>query len=165
MRDIGFNFYWKDKFTPNLVSKGFEYREETGDIRLITSFESFEHFVNPIQEIESMLSMSKNLLFTTELLPTPVPHPGDWHYYGLQHGQHVSFYSRKTLKFIADKYGLIFYSVEPLHLITSTKINPLYLKILLKCRRFGLFLYIKKRLKSRTVDDSILMKAKEFGDV
>jgi len=24
MGDIGFNYYWQDKFTPNLLSKGFE---------------------------------------------------------------------------------------------------------------------------------------------
>ncbi len=153
MRDIGFDFFWQDKYTQNLISKGFEYREGMGDFELITSFEAFEHFVNPMREIETMLSMSKNILFTTELLPLPVPRPGDWHYYGLEHGQHISFYSLKTLHSIARKYGLHVHSIGPVHLFTSREIHPLYLELLLKCRKLGLFLYIKKCLQSRTVDD------------
>ena len=50
MRDIGFDFYWDDKFTTNLFSKGFEYDSKT-KIDAVTTFESFEHFVNPMEEI------------------------------------------------------------------------------------------------------------------
>jgi hypothetical protein len=134
-----------------------------GKADLITSFEIFEHFVDPLQEIEMMLSMSKNILFTTELLPTPLLLDRDWHYYGLEHGQHISFYSLKTLKFIAGKYGLHLYSIGPVHLFTPRIIHPGYLKLLLKCRKLGLFLYIKKRLKSRTVDDCNLLRKQASG--
>jgi hypothetical protein len=27
MRDIGFNFYWEDKYSSNLVARGFEYKK------------------------------------------------------------------------------------------------------------------------------------------
>lgn len=158
MRDIGFDFLWHDKYTTNLVAKGFEYRNNMAEIALITSFEAFEHFVDPLREIETMLSISKNILFTTELLPRSVPKPTDWYYYGLEHGQHISFYSLNTLQYIARKYNLNLYSISPVHLLTSRKIHPVYLKLLLGCRKFGLFLYIKKRLQSRTVSDSILLK-------
>jgi Methyltransferase domain len=160
MRDIGFDFFWWDKYTTNLFATGFEYGEGTGDIELITAFETFEHFVDPIKEIETLLSISKNILLTTDLLPDPVPQPSDWYYYGLEHGQHISFYSLKTLQFIAKKYGLYLYSFRPVHLFTSREINQVYLKLLMQFRRIGLFFYIKQRLKSRTVADSIMLKGK-----
>ncbi len=48
-----------------------------------------------------MLKISRNILFTTTLLPSPMPQPGTWWYYGLEHGQHISFYSLETLQSIA----------------------------------------------------------------
>jgi len=155
MRDIGFDFYWQDRYSPNLFARGFEYTPDAGKIELITSFESFEHFSEPLKEIESMLALSKNIVFTTDLLPAPIPGPEEWYYYGLQHGQHVSFYSMKTLRYIADRYGLKLYSVHPVHILTPKAISSFALKLLLRLRRFGLFLYIKRIMKSRTVPDSI----------
>jgi len=157
MRDIGFDFYWQDRYSPNLFARGFEYTPDAGKIELITSFESFEHFREPLKEIESMLALSKNIVFTTDLLPTPVPGPEDWYYYGLQHGQHISFYSLRTLQYIADKYRLKLYFVHPLHILTPRTISSTSLKLLMRLRRFGLFLYIKRIMKSRTVEDSITL--------
>jgi len=94
MRDIGFDFVLYDKYTQNLFAKGFEYNP-SHKIEAITTFESFEHFAKPMDEIESMLKISKNIIFSTELLPDPIPKPEDWWYYGLEHGQHISFYSKK----------------------------------------------------------------------
>ena len=65
MRDIGFDFYRYDKFSENLLARGFEYKN--GGIELITCFEAFEHFDKPIEEIENMFKISKNILFSTEL--------------------------------------------------------------------------------------------------
>ena len=46
MRDIGFDFYWLDKYADNLLTNGFEYNKKIHKkIEAITSFESFEHFV------------------------------------------------------------------------------------------------------------------------
>lgn len=58
MRDIGFDFYWYDIYTPNLFSRGFEHREGY-NYEAITALEVFEHFANPINEIEIMLKLSK----------------------------------------------------------------------------------------------------------
>jgi hypothetical protein len=163
MRDIGFDFYWMDRYSPNLFARGFEYTDDLGDIEVLTSFESFEHFENPIREIETILSFSKSIIFTTELLPYPVPKPDEWHYYGLYHGQHISFYSLKTLQFIANKYSLNLYNTYPVHILTEKSFSPIHLKLFLKLRRFGLFLYIKQKIKSRTVADSIeLSKLNRF---
>ena len=85
MRDIGFNFYWHDPMTQNLVAKGFEYNNFMPNFELLTTFESFEHFADPLIEIRKMLSISNNILFSTFLLPSSVP-AKDWWYYLFDHG-------------------------------------------------------------------------------
>jgi hypothetical protein len=137
MRDYGFDFYWYDKYAQNLFARGFEYKEEMRrDIEAITCFEAFEHFVNPMEELENMISISKNIIFTTELLPESLPAPDKWWYYGLDHGQHISFYSKRTFEFIARNYGLKYLNVGSLHILTERNINEFKLQ-LLKLHRFG----------------------------
>lgn len=153
MRDIGFDFYWDDKFTINLFARGFEYSKDS-IIEAITTFESFEHFVNPIEEIEKMLSISKNIIFSTELLPTPIRKPEEWWYYGLEHGQHISFYSEKTFRFIAKKYNLNYVNLGSLHILTEKDISSFKLKIL-KFTKFGLHKLLQKKLKSKIWDDHL----------
>jgi hypothetical protein len=155
MRDIGFDFYLQDKYSANLLARGFEYNDDSGKIEAVTSFESFEHFRDPLKEIEKILSFSRNIIFTTDLIPSPVPKPDEWYYYGLHHGQHVSFYSHRTLEFIANKYNLNYYSTGSLHFLTEKKLEPFLIKLFLKLKRFGLFLFVKRNMTSRTVADSI----------
>ena len=159
MRDIGFDFYWYDKYTQNLFARGFEYKEGM-KIEAITTFESFEHFEKPMEEIENMIKISKNIIFTTELLPSPIPEPNKWWYYGLEHGQHISFYSSKTFDFIAKKYNLYFVSSGSLHILTHKKISNFSLKALLKLTKFGLHKIFQKHLKSKTWGDYLSLSEK-----
>lgn len=158
MRDIGFDFYWDDKYTQNLFAKGFEYLHND-TIEAITTFESFEHFVEPMQEIDKMLQISKNIIFSTELLQTPIPNPKDWWYYGLEHGQHISFYTEKTFHFIAQKYNLNYYNMNGLHILTEKSL-PKSIKYILKFSRFGLFAFYAKQIKSKTWNDHLQMSQK-----
>ena len=157
MRDIGFDFYWEDRYSTNLLARGFEYSDNIGKVELVTSFESFEHFDRPLDEIEKMLSITQNLLFTTDVLPDQVPEPAKWHYFALHHGQHISFYSMKTLRHIACKYNLNIYIYESLFLLTPEKINYCYFKSLMKLRKYGLFLYIKQKMQSKTLSDCLML--------
>ncbi len=160
MRDIGFDFYWDDKFTTNLFARGFEY--QNGEkYEAVTTFESFEHFVNPLDEIEKLLTISKNIILSTELLPDSIPKPQDWWYYGLDHGQHISFYSKKTFRFIAKKYNLYYLSNGNLHILSEKKISNFKLRIL-KFSKFGLHKILQKQLKSKTWDDYLNLKLKVF---
>jgi hypothetical protein len=161
MRDIGFDFYWHDLYTKNLVARGFEWSDDNVNAELITSFESFEHFVNPLVELKKMLSISENIFFSTELLPNPIPNPRDWWYYGVEHGQHVSFYSYKTLQYIADMFGLNLYSNGiSLHLLTSKKLSNFRFKRVMKFKKHNLYPKVVKQMKSKTVDDMILLTSK-----
>ena len=59
MRDVGFDFYWQDKYTENLFAQGFEFaKTEKLTIDLLTCFEAFEHFVDPLAEFENLLCIS-----------------------------------------------------------------------------------------------------------
>jgi hypothetical protein len=158
MRDIGFDFYWDDKYTLNFFAKGFE-SIKGGKYEAVTAFESFEHFVNPLGEIENLLKISKNIIFSTELLPSPTPKPEDWWYYGLNHGQHISFYSAKTFEFLAKKYNLNYSNIGGFHLLSDKKISNLRLEIL-KFSRLGLHKLLQRQLRSKTWGDHIKMESK-----
>ena len=102
LRDRGIEALWSDPYCTNLMAVGFEYAGEQAD--LVTAFEAFEHFVDPIMEMESLLSVGPNLLISTTLIPQPSPSADAWWYYGINHGQHVGFFRKKTLDFLAHKF-------------------------------------------------------------
>ncbi len=155
MRDLGFDFYWYDPYTTNLMSKGFEYQPGLeGRITLLTTFESFEHFADPLAEVKKMLSIAPNLIFSTQLVPDPVPKPGQWWYYSPEHGQHVAFYRRKTLQRIAEHFGLYLYSIRSFHLLSARKINPLLFTLSAVISKTPLFGVAKRFLRSKTEEDS-----------
>lgn len=160
MRDVGYNFYWHDLYTPNLLARGFEFvPNKSNKVDLITSFESFEHFDDPLKEIEKMLCISKNIFFSTMLIPTPLPSPDVWNYYGFNHGQHISFYSRKSLEYVAKKYGLYFYTNNKnLHIFSKQRLPFFNFSLIYKLRRFGFMRLIKHRTKSKTVSDQLLFE-------
>jgi len=123
MRDLGFNFYGYDQYCQNIFYQGFEGNQQE-NYDLVTAFEVFEHFVDPLEEIEKLLNFSQNLLFSTQLLPVDHPKPDQWWYYALHEGQHISIYTYQSLLKIAEKFKLNLYSDgSSLHLLTQTKIS------------------------------------------
>ena len=130
MRDVGFDYYWYDVYSDNLMARGFEYNSKD-KYELLTCFEAFEHFHDPMHEIDKMIKISNNILFSTELYKekTP-PNPDEWDYYGFNHGQHISFFSIKTLNFIAKKYNLNLYTNgSTIHLLTKSNLRNISFKI------------------------------------
>lgn len=159
MRDAGFNFYWTDPYCENILAKGFEYNPvNQNEIQLLTAFEVLEHLIYPVDELEKMLKISRNIAFSTELIPTPVPKPDEWWYFSFGHGQHISFYSKKTLQTLAEKFNLFFYNYGHLHLFTDKKLSDRFFKAIMSLNKFGLFSVIKKILKSKTMDDHFELK-------
>lgn len=124
MRDKGFDFYLLDKHCENLFSHNFEVTDSGTDrYELLTSYEVLEHLVDPLSEINNMLKYSNSLLVTTELLPSPPPALERWWYFGLDHGQHVSFYTPQALTAIAKKFDLrLTTNGKNLHLFTRKPI-------------------------------------------
>jgi hypothetical protein len=89
-RDRGFDRRWHDRYAPNLLSRGFEAAPESDGFELITAFEVLEHLVDPVAELAKMLRRGDSVLCTTHILPATTPRPGEWWYYALGGGQHVS---------------------------------------------------------------------------
>jgi hypothetical protein len=161
MRDVGFDFYWHDPFSHNLFAQGFEYPKNCNcsEIELLTAFENFEHFIDPLEDLGKIFSISHNVIFSTELVPNPVPKPDEWWYYGLEHGQHISFYSQNTLKIIAEKFGVNYYSCNNLHFFTRKKISITIWKLVCKIGFRFIYPLIKLKMKSKTVEDMNFLKS------
>ncbi|MDD2225316.1 MAG: class I SAM-dependent methyltransferase [Candidatus Shapirobacteria bacterium] len=161
MRDIGFNFFWSDLFTENIFSKGFEWdKKKEKKVEMITTFESFEHFEDPLKEVQKMLDISDNILFSTEIIPSK--NIEEWWYLGVHHGQHISFYSEKTLKIISDKFDLRLYTNNKnIHLFTRSnkKVNFKLVTFLSKIR-IGLIIF--KIMHSKTIEDSDKVRTQDF---
>lgn len=157
MRDIGFDFYWYDPYAENIFARGFEFQNNFNP-DAVTAFEAFEHFTNPMEEIEKIINISTNIIFTTESLPDKPPLPQEWWYYGLDHGQHISFYSKKTLKRIAAKYGLNYYESGSLHMFTRKRVNNNIFKLLAKISNTPINVILKAGVKSKLFDDFNLLK-------
>jgi 2-polyprenyl-3-methyl-5-hydroxy-6-metoxy-1,4-benzoquinol methylase len=130
MRDIGYDFYWSDLYCENLFAR--QFAAQPGQTyELLTAFEVFEHLVNPIDEIATMLTRSRSLLFTT-LVPPADPHKlASWWYLTLEHGQHISLYSLKSLQILAERFGLHLTSDgASTHLLTTSPMSEKLFKMI-----------------------------------
>jgi len=147
MRDYGFDFYRVDKYCQNLFAKGFDLEEPVGEsLELLTAFEVFEHFSNPSANFVELLKLSSNILFGTELIPATNPKPEEWWYYGLDHGQHISFYTVKSLQYLADSKGLNLYTnSRNFHLFTKKKMSPFLFRVLCSNKISTLFNLFNRR--------------------
>ena len=106
MRDAGFDFYRSDLYCQNLFASGFDAPLNGERYELLTAFEVFEHLASPRDELATMLGFSSSVFFSTHLLPTPTPPLEQWWYYGLEHGQHVAFFTRRSLEILGSLHGL-----------------------------------------------------------
>ena len=84
----------------------------------LTAFEVLEHLENPIADISELMDMSENVFVSTTLVPDPPPSPPDWWYYSPNSGQHISFYTRKSLQVIADRFNRNLLSRGDYHLFS-----------------------------------------------
>ncbi len=155
MRDVGFNFFWSDKYCGNLLARGFEGKANAGYIA-VTAFEVMEHVHNPLEFIEEIMAnyKTKTIIFSTELFVNKPPNPSKWWYYAFETGQHISFYKKETLQAIGDKLNLNFYSSNGIHVLTDKKINRWKLWFITYPRITRvLFFVIRRSMDSRTMAD------------
>ncbi|WP_244242817.1 class I SAM-dependent methyltransferase [Leptospira bouyouniensis] len=123
LRDAGFDAYWNDLYTENLLAKGFE--KNSGYYEVLLSFEVLEHLENPKFELDKIFKeFSPNFFITTTLsYGNEVPNE-NWWYYSFETGQHITFYNQETFNVIASIYGYHYFSVdETFHIFSKQKIN------------------------------------------
>lgn len=147
MRDRGYDFYWYDKYCDNLFAKTFDVKNQAvNSYELLTAFEVFEHLEIPASELEQMLTYSQNILFTTTLLPEDLPQPDKWWYYGLEHGQHISLYTYRSLIELGKRFNLNLYSDgNSIHLFTKENISAKLFRFLCKYKVAFMFDLATKR--------------------
>lgn len=140
MRDKGYNFFRQDFFCENLFSKYFDLEDiSESSFDIVTAFEVFEHLDEPLSEIENILKFSENIIFSTEIVPLDATTIEDWVYIAHETGQHIAFYSEKSLLIIAEKFGKKYYRNGNLHIFTPQILNKKQLDLALKS------LYARKR--------------------
>jgi len=159
IRDLGYDFFWYDKFCENLFAIGFEANEKE-KYELTTAFELFEHFVYPIEEIQKILEFGEPdfLVFTTVIYKENIPDK-NWWYYSFESGQHISIYNINTLKFIANKFSYYLLTNDNnLHIFTRKKFSNNIFKLFLKYPKYFSKL-LKNNLKSKTFEDHLYLKS------
>ena len=151
LRDAGVDAWRWDPHCENLFARSFE--SPANDKRrydLVTAFEVAEHLPDPLATFGDLFSRGDNLFFSTTLLPDPLPAPGDWHYYGLDHGQHIAFYTLPALRRIARRHGKHLASNgRDLHLMTARPVPRWWFRLLTGNRTAGLAGGLHRRLLGR----------------
>jgi hypothetical protein len=160
MRDLGFDFRWLDGYCKNLLAAGFKADPaHDGRYGLITSFEVFEHLADPWRQFEQLLQWSDALLFSTELIPEGLGSLADWHFAGLEHGQHVSFFSQQSLLLVAKRLGVnVVSNGRSLHLLSRKRVSPAWFRFVVR-RKVSWVLQPLRQRSSLTLEDNQRMTA------
>ena len=155
-RDHGMNYFYSDPYAQNIFARGFELSEAgpSPDWACITAFEVAEHLPDPLKNFGELFRHSPRfILFSTVLYQDQAP---DWWYF-LEDGQHVAFYTRQSLEFIARRYNYHLASDNcDLHLFSRERLPD---RILDACRksRQKLAASYRKKHGSRILPDFELM--------
>jgi len=164
MRDAGFPFRYCDAYGPNLFAKGFETDITTGArFDFATAFEVLEHLRRPADELSPLAFSSDAVFATTFVLPTPPPRLDAWWYYSLSSGQHVTFYTERSLDVLADRLGYRRFSAGEFHLFSHRTVPNRTLRLLVS-ERFRRV--VKRRLQRRSLlpDDYESLTGKKLSD-
>lgn len=131
LRDAGLRFFWYDRYCQNLFARGYEAEPSAPQrYALLTAFEVFEHLVDPLAELDSMLGLADSVLFSTNLIGERPPPLGTWWYYGLEHGQHVALYTLPALQALAAAKGLMLVSDGvSMHLFTRRPVSQMLFRL------------------------------------
>lgn len=108
LRDYEVDCYVTDSHTGPVYAQGFT-NPTLDKVDMVTAFEVVEHLAHPARELDSIFNRGAGVI----LLSTwPYRSQGeDWWYLASEAGQHVFFYSEKSMKILAERYGY--------HLVTT----------------------------------------------
>jgi hypothetical protein len=164
MRDLGYQFFWYDTHCENIFARGFESQLSTKKkFEIVTAFEVLEHLFKPKVELDQIISSCDSFVFSTQLLPDPLPPFDQWWYFAPEHGQHISFYTEKSLRLLAKRHGKRFVTNgSDLHMITTRPVSNFLFRWLTKSRVTALLGLIFKR-PSLLMSDFYNLRARALG--
>ncbi len=105
---FGYEPYAEATFSSDRVFQNWEAVVQNGSYSLIIASEVFEHFTNPEQQIikiRDVLAREYAFVYITTGLYVPDKRGKDWNYLVPQSGQHVAFYSHKTMRKVRELLG------------------------------------------------------------
>lgn len=142
MRDSGFDFYWRDRYAENLLARGFDW--SGGQSEAVTAIEVLEHVPDPVAFVAECLegAGTDTIIFSQELHTGPDP---DWWYLTPATGQHVSFYSERTLATLGGRLGLHLHTSPRLHMLTRRELPAGRFGRLVRLSRLTAPLYTRRR--------------------
>lgn len=157
MRDLGFDYYWSDRYAKNLFARGFESDQRHETHLALSAIEVLEHTTNPLKFIQQNLNdhQSDTIFFTTETFPDNEPPAADkWGYYSFDTGQHIAFFSRVGLSRLAKRLGMHYYPSGRLHIFSKNALSAWRLKLAsLKFLVTPIALFAASRLGTRRGKD------------
>ena len=154
MRDIGFDYYSHDKYCENAYSSFFNKNNLKNEkFELITAFELFEHIEDPISQLKELFLHTDNIFISTSIHPNKKTELEKWNYLVPETGQHISFYSEKSLQYIAKELEVNLVSNgSNYHLLSKRKKNTLLFRLICSNKTNRLIPLLNKP-KSLTLTD------------
>jgi hypothetical protein len=155
LRDNGVDSRGYDAHCVPVFNSEFHYTKIPDHrVDFVTAIEVLEHLQNPHDLFVLLESVTDTIVFSTELQPSGNPQPSNWWYYCLEHGQHISLYSKRALIAISEKYNARLFTYGGIHVITRNQSAGLLIKVLMRYKLAILFNFIfKPKVKSLTALD------------
>ena len=104
LRDAGYDFRWHDKYATNLYARGFEGDPDRRQA-LLTCFEVWEHLPDAGADLERIFRPGHDAVLVSTVLHKG--HRENWWYYCPEAGQHVAFFSARTMQFVARRFSYV----------------------------------------------------------
>ena len=168
LRDRGVNVYWFDKYSENLLAKGFEY-DGIAKMDILLAFEVVEHLENPMEAIREIMSKCDCFIFSVlTLLKFNFQTNKEWWYFAPETGQHIFFPSTETLEYIAKEIGCKYYKINDLHIFSTKKKFRIIGRLdVLFCYYFRMArrkFFSSRKFVSKIWEDNSTMKNKLMND-
>jgi len=116
LRDAGYNFHTSDKFGSSEFMGAYAWADIQPGCRLVTMFEVAEHFADPSGEWQRVFECNPDWVVGSTGLYTG--QDAQWPYLSEASGQHVFFYARESIAWLAHRAGRHAYQVGMYFLIT-----------------------------------------------
>jgi hypothetical protein len=101
LRDKGVDCRPSDVYAHSTYAQGFEWDGSIA-VDVVSAFEVIEHFSEPARELRCILSTNARVVVLQTGIYTG--QGKDWWYLAPESGQHIFFYSRRSLEHIATEY-------------------------------------------------------------